>query len=127
MQDEVMSITRPPARAQGFHGDDAGVTRWWDGAKWTPKLDQDEEIVPESMKRERLEAQIRSFMRAGYRLETQTGLQAVVRRAGRSPMRRDAVLLVATAGLWLIPMLRSGRRAHRVVITVDHLGSVRLA
>ena len=84
--------------------------------------------VPVALRAERLAVQIASFERAGYRLETTAGFHAVMVR--QSPRRRfrSALIVVATAGLYLMPLLLgAGRTHHRVVISVDGSGAVRMA
>jgi hypothetical protein len=84
--------------------------------------------VPFELRAERLARQVQSFERAGYRLETQSALQAVVVKRGETRPLRTVLLVLATAGLYLVPVLLGASRTyHRVVITVDGSGAVRLA
>lgn len=122
-----MTIARDSTSQPGFYGDESGVLRWWDGAAWTPEVRPDG-LIPESVRTERLDAQIRSFGRAGYQLETRSGMQAVVIKPRERRAVRDAVLTIGTLGLAALPALLGTRRVyHRVVITVDPSGAVRLA
>lgn len=122
-----MTIARDAASQPGFYGDESGTLRWWDGARWTLEV-SDEALVPAQIRTERLDAQIRSFERAGYRLETRSGMQAVVVKPRERRPVRDAAIAVGTLGLALVPTLLGARRIyHRVVITVDPSGAVRLA
>jgi hypothetical protein len=84
--------------------------------------------VPTLLRSERLTSQISLFERAGYVLETRTALQAVVAKPRSLRPARTALLVVATAGLYLLPLLIGATRSvHRVVITVDGAGAVRFA
>jgi hypothetical protein len=86
------------------------------------------EAVPFELRAERLARQVQSFERAGYRLETHAALQAVVVKPRSSRQWRTALLIVGTAGLYLVPLLLgAGRTYHRVAITVDRSGAVRLS
>jgi hypothetical protein len=112
--DEAMTIARDftarPGSEDGadLHGSDASV--------------------PALVRADRLAQQVAFFERAGYHLETGSGFQAVVVKPSEPRPLRAAVLAVATAGLWLLPgLLGAGKRYHRVVISVDRSGSVRLA
>lgn len=90
--------------------------------------EEDASLIPVEIRLERLDAQIRSFERAGYRLETRAGMQAIVtKRRERRPLR-DGALAIGTLGLALVPSILGVRPIyHRVVITVDAGGAVRLA
>lgn len=123
-----MVIAQQVNASPGFYGDANGVRRWWDGQAWTPEVDSDH-LVPTDIRDERLHAQIGSFERAGYRLESIAGSQAVVRRARHTDVRRAIPAVILTAGLWLVPLTYRMRHRswHRVVITVDEAGSVRYA
>jgi hypothetical protein len=84
--------------------------------------------VPVLLRAERLTSQISLFERAGYVLETRTALQAVVAKPRGPRPVRTALLVAATAGLYLLPLLIGATRSvHRVVITVDGTGAVRFA
>lgn len=123
-----MAITRHSKTVPGFYGDDQGVMRWWDGATWTPEVDA-EHAVPAGLRDDRLQAQIASFERAGYRLESVAGTQAVVSRVRRLDVRHHIPAVILTGGLWLIPLTYRMRHRswQRVVITVDDAGAVRFA
>lgn len=87
-----------------------------------------EAAVPFEVRAERLSRQVHLFERAGYRLETQASLQAVVVKPRRPRPLRAALLVVGTLGLYVVPLLLgAGRSYHRVAITVDGSGAVRLA
>lgn len=86
------------------------------------------DAVPFQIRAERLARQVQSFERAGYRLETQSALQAIVVKPTERRPARSATLIVVTLGLYLIPLvLGIGKSYHRVAITVDRSGAVRLA
>jgi hypothetical protein len=86
------------------------------------------DAVPFAIRAERLARQVQYFERAGYVLETASALQAVVARPVGRRALRSALLVIATAGLYLVPLaLGSGRTYHRVAITVDRSGSVRMS
>lgn len=123
-----MVIARQVNASLDVSGGDRGVLRWWDGEAWTPKVHNDRSVPPE-FRSERLQAQIGSFERAGYRLESVAGPQAVVSRVRQVDIRRSIPAVILTAGLWLIPLTYRLRHRswHRVVITVDEAGSVRYA
>ncbi|WP_375400978.1 DUF2510 domain-containing protein [uncultured Amnibacterium sp.] len=123
-----MVIARQVDALPGSSSSERGVLRWWDGEAWTPRV-RTEHPVPAVLRDERLHAQIGSFERAGYRLESIAGPQAVVSRVRRVDVRRNVPAVILTAGLWLIPLTYRLRHRswHRVVITVDEAGSVRYA
>lgn len=86
------------------------------------------EAVPFEVRAERLARQVQLFERAGYRLETQSALQAIVVKPVTRRAARAALLAIATAGLYLVPLLAgAGKRYHRVAITVDAAGVVGFA
>lgn len=117
-----MTIAHGLTSQHGLEGPAAGVLP---GAA---ELVEQDGTIPFEIRAERLARQVQSFERAGYTLETQSAMQAiVVKTADRRPLR-TAMLIVATAGLFLIPLLSgAGRSRHRVVITVDRSGAVRFA
>lgn len=84
--------------------------------------------VPLELRVDRLDRQIASFVRAGYRLETRAGLQAIVMGPRRHRLPRDGAVRTPVARLRHAARAVLGRAAgHRVVITVGASGQVRLA
>lgn len=119
-----MTIARDTASEQGF--DDVRPQRAAGAPIASEMLVQ--EPVPVEIRADRLTRQITHFERAGYRLETRSALQAVVVKPREARPLRDALLVVATLGLTLLPrVFGAGRVYHRVVITVDRRGAVRFA
>lgn len=122
----TMTIARDFTAHSGLDGDGARRGSWNE----TPGTSDDGEqsMTPAIVLEQRLAAQIRSFERAGYRLETRTRDQAIVAKPREKRPLRDAALIIGTCGLYALPLALGARRIfHRVVITVDQFGEVRLA
>jgi len=124
----TMTIERPLPAGPTFSGDDVVVPlRRGGAAEWSVASNAGA-TVPTDIRSERLTQQIHLFERAGYRLETMAGMQAVVAKPRQRRVLRDLALVVATAGLYLVPLLAGPRTSyHRVAITIAPDGAVRIA
>lgn len=109
------SCTMARVDIEGTSGDDRAATRRaFDAmiAVHEVEVADVHDRIPLSLRTERLADQIKLFEYAGYRVESSTQVQAVLVR----PHRRI-----------LSKVLGAGKTAHRVTITIDREGAVRLS
>ena len=124
-EDTIAPMTiAPPSNGSAPQGDGSEAFRRSAGHAATTDT-QGTDVVPTSMREERLETQIALFVRAGYRIEQRTQLRAVVVREHKRRVFSRIVDTVRTLGV--VPLLTGAPRAyHRVLITIDDDGAVQI-
>jgi len=124
--------------------------RYWDGLKWTEHFDEAPSVAPtvhESQptfqsKRQKLKprpgeeldailmAEVATWIARGWKLEGTTkllGRSAMLREPKWRSSLRDLVLVLVTAGLWLIYIIYKAlvsKTSHKI-ITVDRFGRLK--
>ena len=83
--------------------------------------------LPDDTRSQILNAEVAKYVRNGWTVETSTSDQAVLSKNKRIGWFWNLILILLTAGLWLIYVVYRAlnRKKLTAVITVDELGRVR--
>jgi hypothetical protein len=103
----VPGMSESTAPAPGFYSDETGRRRWWDGSAWTNHFVDPAGIarggqLSEAERRAILDHAVARYVEHGYRVESNTGRQAVVSKKQRVSVLLNLLLTLITGGLWLI-------------------------
>lgn len=118
----------PPA---GFYSDETGRRRWWDGAGWTNHFVDPGGValggqLSAEERRAILDRAVARYVQHGYRVQSDSGTQAVVAKRQRVSVFPNLLLTVVTGGIWLVFL---GFRllnwpTDRAVLSVDAAGEL---
>jgi hypothetical protein len=126
----ILSARYRPAMAQsspqpGFYTDESGRRRWWSGTEWTDvtAIVRDGELTDQE-RRAILDRAVTKYVERGYRVDSNTGRQAVVSKRQRVHLLSNLLLTLVTGGLWLIVLAIRllNWPSDRAVLTVDASG-----
>jgi hypothetical protein len=129
----VRSMSEASAPPPGFFSDATGRRRWWDGTAWTEHVDEadlatapDGRLLDAGQRRAILDRAVTTYVGHGYRVESNTGVQAVITKRQRVNVLLNVALVVVTGGVWLVflALRLLNWPVDRVVLTVQPTGEL---
>lgn len=123
----------------GWYNDGTGRQRWWDGSQWSAHFadqqgqhqiqvpqNQQAQQASEAQKAASLNQEVAHYARLGWTVQHASPTQVVLSRVARMGWFWNLILVLLTAGLWLIYVIYRAlnRKAQSMTLTVDDFGRV---
>lgn len=121
-----MTDTATANTPAGWYDDGSGRQRWWDGGQWTQHFAEPAR-ASEEQKALALNAEVARYANSGWAVQSAMAGQVVMSKTTRMGWFWNLILVLLTAGLWLIYVIYRAlnRKSVSIILTVDDYGYVR--
>ncbi|MDH5132875.1 MULTISPECIES: DUF2510 domain-containing protein [unclassified Microbacterium] len=111
--------------APGWYDDGSGRQRWWDGSTWTDHY-ADARKIDSAQQAALLNAEVARYAAGGWMVQSATPNQVVLSKVKRMGWFWNLILVLLTAGLWLIFVIYRAlnRKSESMILTIDDYGRI---